>query len=446
MNAIGLAVTRPVNDWCPNGDLPPARTGSARVGSSPALRSPRAGTTGAPSTPRCTRSTSASTARRSRCATPPARRAAASRRSTTHPRGRVGSRTAQYTVVWSTLLYDVANRYDLTWDQAEIYIRGEENAPRPACCPPPFEVANNWMHGIPDGAPDPARQGAAERRRGEPTRGVAPGQRHRGRAEQVPTSRPAARSPSGDVHRRDDPGPPWAREHGARDRRRRLRRPSPSSTRLRERGATGICGAPTSSRFRRARGSPGPSVRSRARRLDGGVTDRLPTTTCSDRLGDGRPRAERARRLGRRGADRDSRHYGRRRNASRGERSLRRRSGPSRRRALERPPLDRQGAGSALARGRSLPALEPITRAADRRLTGSTRTSGRCGTSASRPTRSRPRRSTPPSTPIALDPGGLRRRLQPVRWPAAATARARLTAFFAAAAAISAPARTAATS
>lgn len=65
--------------------------------------------------------------------------------STTHPRGRVGSRTAQYTVVWSTLLYDVANRYDLTWDQAEIYIRGEENAARPPCCPPPFEVANNWM-------------------------------------------------------------------------------------------------------------------------------------------------------------------------------------------------------------------------------------------------------------------------------------------------------------
>jgi hypothetical protein len=31
--------------------------------------------------------------------------------STTHPRGRVGSRTAQYTV-WSTLLFDVANRYD----------------------------------------------------------------------------------------------------------------------------------------------------------------------------------------------------------------------------------------------------------------------------------------------------------------------------------------------
>ena len=54
-------------------------------------------------------------------------------------------RTAQYTVVWSTLLFDVANRYDLTWDQAEIYIRGEENAPRPPCCPPPFEVANNWM-------------------------------------------------------------------------------------------------------------------------------------------------------------------------------------------------------------------------------------------------------------------------------------------------------------
>ena len=34
MNAIGMAVTRPINDWCPNGDAPPASTASARAGSS----------------------------------------------------------------------------------------------------------------------------------------------------------------------------------------------------------------------------------------------------------------------------------------------------------------------------------------------------------------------------------------------------------------------------
>ncbi len=35
-------------------------------------------------------------------------------------------------------------------DELEIYKRGVEGAPRPACCPPPFDVANNWMHEYPD--------------------------------------------------------------------------------------------------------------------------------------------------------------------------------------------------------------------------------------------------------------------------------------------------------
>ncbi len=35
MNAIGLAVTRPINDWCPNGDLPPASTGLCAGGIQP---------------------------------------------------------------------------------------------------------------------------------------------------------------------------------------------------------------------------------------------------------------------------------------------------------------------------------------------------------------------------------------------------------------------------
>ena len=86
-----------------------------------ARRWPRAGTTGARSTRRCTRSTSASTARRSRCATRPAR-PAASPASTTHParprrlRGRRSTRSS-----WSTLLFDLANRHDLIWDELEIY-------------------------------------------------------------------------------------------------------------------------------------------------------------------------------------------------------------------------------------------------------------------------------------------------------------------------------------
>ena len=30
-------------------------------------------------------------------------------------------------------------------DELEMYIRGDTDAPRPACCPPPFDVDNNWM-------------------------------------------------------------------------------------------------------------------------------------------------------------------------------------------------------------------------------------------------------------------------------------------------------------
>jgi hypothetical protein len=63
--------------------------------------------------------------------------------------GRLGSRLAQYTVVWSTLRFDVANRLDLLSDQLELYRRGVTNAPRPQCCPPPFDEANNWMHEYP---------------------------------------------------------------------------------------------------------------------------------------------------------------------------------------------------------------------------------------------------------------------------------------------------------
>jgi hypothetical protein len=63
--------------------------------------------------------------------------------------GRRGSRRAQYLTVWSTLLYDTANRQALLRDQLELYRRGAVDAPRPECCPPPFDVENDWMHEYP---------------------------------------------------------------------------------------------------------------------------------------------------------------------------------------------------------------------------------------------------------------------------------------------------------
>jgi hypothetical protein len=63
--------------------------------------------------------------------------------------GRLGARRAQEIVSWSTLLYDTDNRSDLLRDELEFYRRGAVDAPRPECCPPPFDVANNWMHEYP---------------------------------------------------------------------------------------------------------------------------------------------------------------------------------------------------------------------------------------------------------------------------------------------------------
>jgi hypothetical protein len=69
--------------------------------------------------------------------------------STTHPRGRLGSKIAQYTVAWSTLLFDLQNRHDLLWDELETYRRGVTNAPRPPCCEAPYTSDGFWMREYP---------------------------------------------------------------------------------------------------------------------------------------------------------------------------------------------------------------------------------------------------------------------------------------------------------
>jgi len=63
--------------------------------------------------------------------------------------GRLGARMAQEIVVWSTVAYDIAHRNELLHDELERYRRGVTNAPRPECCPPPFDVDNNWMEEFP---------------------------------------------------------------------------------------------------------------------------------------------------------------------------------------------------------------------------------------------------------------------------------------------------------
>jgi hypothetical protein len=147
MNAVGLAVTRPILDWCADGNPPPA-SGLCANGLPPGpaqaegwddwgpfytpMYSQLVGLNGS-TVEMCNRTDT-------RCGVPG---------STAHPLGRLGAKTAQYTVAWSTLLFDATNRHELLWDELETYRRGVTNAPRPACCEAPFETDGFWMREYP---------------------------------------------------------------------------------------------------------------------------------------------------------------------------------------------------------------------------------------------------------------------------------------------------------
>jgi hypothetical protein len=145
--SVGLDITRPINDFCSNGN-PTGPGGTCPDGAPPgpavaegwddwgpfytAMYAQHVGLNA--STVEMCNSTGTA------CGLPG---------STAHERGRSGARLAQSVVVWSTLLFDTANRLDLLADQLEFYRRGVVNAPRPDCCPPPFGEANDWMHEYP---------------------------------------------------------------------------------------------------------------------------------------------------------------------------------------------------------------------------------------------------------------------------------------------------------
>jgi hypothetical protein len=143
MNARGFAVTRPINDWCSNGNPAPA-SGICPDGNPPGpavaegwddwgpfytpMYAQHVGLDG--STVEMCNSTGTA------CGVPGG---------TAHERGRLGSRIAQETVAWSTTEYVLDNRTEMLHDMLVRNLRGKLNAPRPECCDPPFDVANNWM-------------------------------------------------------------------------------------------------------------------------------------------------------------------------------------------------------------------------------------------------------------------------------------------------------------
>jgi len=146
MAAAGYDITRPVNDWCSDGSDPASGICPDGSEAGPAeaeswddwgpfytpMYSQHVGLNG--STVEMCNSTGTG------CLTSPA---------STATRGRLGSRIIQQTVIWSTMQYDLANRSEMLYDELERYRRGVVNAPRPECCPPPFDVDNNWMEEFP---------------------------------------------------------------------------------------------------------------------------------------------------------------------------------------------------------------------------------------------------------------------------------------------------------
>jgi Zinc carboxypeptidase len=127
--AAGYASQRPINDWCSDADLPPCPPGETP---GPAVAEGW-DDWGPFYTPMYSQLVGLNASTVEMC------------RSETSCGGRLGARTIQEIVTWSTLEFDIADRHDLLNDELEIYRRGVTDAPRPECCPPPFDVDNDWM-------------------------------------------------------------------------------------------------------------------------------------------------------------------------------------------------------------------------------------------------------------------------------------------------------------
>jgi Zinc carboxypeptidase len=136
--AAGHALQRPINDWCENASLPPP-SGICPGGTPPGPAVAEGWDDWGPFyTPMYSQHVGLNGSTVEMC------------RSNSLCGGRAGALEVSEIATWSTLEYDVANREELLHDQLEIYERGVTDAARPECCPPPFDVDNNWMQEYPD--------------------------------------------------------------------------------------------------------------------------------------------------------------------------------------------------------------------------------------------------------------------------------------------------------
>ena len=74
--------------------------------------------------------------------------------------GRVGARDIHTAVQESTFGFVADNREEMLGDMLEVYRRNDEDAPRPECCPPPFDPEfHNWMLDYPQAYVIPVGEG-----------------------------------------------------------------------------------------------------------------------------------------------------------------------------------------------------------------------------------------------------------------------------------------------
>jgi hypothetical protein len=145
MDAIGFDITRPINDWCPEADPNPDGTCDNGVTPGPDVAEgwddwgPFYG-------PMYMQHVGLDSSTVEMCAEtdPPAD-------AWYRPcGGRAGARRQQNVIQQSTYEFVVANRAAMLHDELEMYRRGDVDAPRPACCPPPFDPEfHNWMEDYP---------------------------------------------------------------------------------------------------------------------------------------------------------------------------------------------------------------------------------------------------------------------------------------------------------
>ena len=139
LNAIGQQVTRPINDWCPEGDAPSRADGLCDAGETPGPDVAEGWDDWGPFYgPMYHQHIGLDSSTVEMCS------------STTSCGGRAGSRQVQNTVQQSTLEFVVDHRAEMFRDELVNYIRGDVDAARPDCCPDPFKPEfHNWMQDYP---------------------------------------------------------------------------------------------------------------------------------------------------------------------------------------------------------------------------------------------------------------------------------------------------------